>query len=674
MVQVRFGRVVEHQTPRGQGGFRSREECVAQIVSLYDVVKRRLRSDTPTIITFWDFHRAYDSVSHIGFLCKLKQAGFDPSGRLYRFVRALYEAPTLSVRFATGMHTELVDLLEGLRQGCPLSPGFFNFFVQDLSSVLDEVGGVSVPGLQEGISHLLFADDLTTLSGTVDGLVRTTGAAVAWAAQNQMAFNPGKMLVLVVAPTEDQRQEIKDEIAARNVCVQGVRIPVVTEATCLGLLLHESWDLTHMVNARVKHGLALVESMRSFLQCTLVPIALRSLVISSCVIPTMLYGAEVWATKVLSAKVQGVVNIACRYVLRLPRTTASVSVVAMLAELGLAPCFALAFARRIRLWAKAPALSTWIEQLVKHEYKLCWSRQTAQCVKRYGLDLSGIDAGDVYQRALGHLSVRWHLPAEVHMKAKSAIGYRAHQMYRTALGSKNFEWSVKHGVELNQLAKSRCGGLFLGSKAWRVNADWMVNRPEASNVCVFCTEMVECVDEPETDSHLWIRCPKWDYLRKKYQLDQRIAEITACLVKAEKPAVVVLPGDGEAVVAPALDDSGSARSSSGVSGGGGSVESGADSVSVSSNASREAREAARRVRDDHVCRILQGGSFQNTAVKEWALAFKASAPIVSVQSSRNGKEIQIRHGSLQSAMFLDEVMRARAIAIRDIKASLKDAE
>ncbi|OMJ14538.1 LINE-1 retrotransposable element ORF2 protein, partial [Smittium culicis] len=58
-----------------QAGFRTREECVAQATTLYEVVRRRKISGLSTWIGFIDFAKAYDRVPHEALLRKIKTAG-----------------------------------------------------------------------------------------------------------------------------------------------------------------------------------------------------------------------------------------------------------------------------------------------------------------------------------------------------------------------------------------------------------------------------------------------------------------------------------------------------------------------------------------------------------------------------------------------------------------------
>src|SRR4051812_11915511 len=60
---------------REQAGIRSREECAAQVIALYEIARRRQLCGLPTFAAFIDFRKAYDTVPHQALLKKLDGIG-----------------------------------------------------------------------------------------------------------------------------------------------------------------------------------------------------------------------------------------------------------------------------------------------------------------------------------------------------------------------------------------------------------------------------------------------------------------------------------------------------------------------------------------------------------------------------------------------------------------------
>ncbi len=609
VVKSRFEAVVEGVLPRAQGGFRKREECVAQVVSLYDAVARRKAKGMTTVLAFWDMKRAYDSVPHLGLMMKLRRFGF--SGRFMAFIEALYAHPKLRVRVAEGVWTDTIDLLAGVRQGDIPSPGFFNFFIMDLSAALASVPNPCVvPGTEDPLVELLFADDLATAADGPAVLGAQIEVIERWCEENDMWMNVPKCAVMVVAPSAAKSAEMKAALASADLKVHGCPVSVVDSVVYLGLLLHESWDVSVTAKDRAKKGQALVSSINAFLTCTTIPLSTRSLVIRTVVIPTMLYGCELWGSTITAAPVQKVVNSAMRATLHC--SSGGVSVAALSLEMGIAPVFASVLARKLRLRAKAPQLRTWISTLTQHEWGRCWSRKCLTAARRHGvmpalesaLAQPQVDCSKaVYKKVIALMTERCYSDDSKWMAARSAKAFRDANMKGTSLASPDFPWVCELGAQLTQLARSRCGWLVTTCLAWAPGHDRAVEG--GLNSCPFCRGCPGAVTEWETVTHVWVRCVRWSALRDKYGLT---ALISWCR------------------------------------------EFGPDDVS-----------------DDGIAVLLQGGSVQDTALKRWVVGKDShdSSVIVSVQGyCSDGEGIDIRHSSVQAALFLSEVQRERMIIIK----------
>jgi exonuclease III len=607
VVKSRFEMVVDGVLPRSQGGFRRREECVAQVTALHDAIWRRKAKGLTTVVAFWDMKKAYDTVPHQGLLMKLRRFGF--SGRFMAFVEALYDHPKLKVRVAEGVWTHVIDLLAGVRQGDIPSPAFFNFFILDLSETLATVPNPCViPGVDEPLVEVLFADDLATVADGPVALRAQIDVIERWCEENDMAMNVPKCAMLVVAPTAAKGAAMKAELAAANLTVHGSALAVCESVTYLGLSLHESWELEVMAADRVRVGKALVSSIRAFLSCTTIPLATRALVIRTVVIPTMLYGCELWGCLSRAQPVQQAVNAAMRTALH---CHGGVSVAAISSELGINPVFATVVGRRMRLRAKATSLRTWIATLTQQEWGQCWSRRCVTMAKKHGvwpalqaaLEPPAVDCKGVYKEVVSTLTERCYSDGSSWMESRSGKSFRDADMAKTSLASPDLPWVCGLGNQLTLLARSRCGGVAFTCRAWAAGHDRAVLG--GLNSCPFCRGMPDAVVEWETATHVWVRCVRWRALRDKYGIS---ALIQWCR------------------------------------------EFGPDAVS-----------------DDGIATLLQGGSVQDTAVKHWAVGKSPTTwgVIVSVQGNSDVEGIDIKHGSAQAALFLAEVQQQRMMTIRE---------
>lgn len=101
---------------KNQAGFRSREECIAQATTLYEIAIRRRNFGMNTLACFLDFAKAYERVPHEELLKKLRSV--EIGGKLLRMIRAAYENSRICVRSGPILSKE-VPYHRGVRQGCP---------------------------------------------------------------------------------------------------------------------------------------------------------------------------------------------------------------------------------------------------------------------------------------------------------------------------------------------------------------------------------------------------------------------------------------------------------------------------------------------------------------------------------------------------------------------------
>ncbi|KAH9274413.1 hypothetical protein BASA83_003043 [Batrachochytrium salamandrivorans] len=162
VLQMRIERFVETNNLLSykQAGFRKREECVGQVVSLVDIIQRRQNAGLNTHVLFIDIRKAFDTVPVGALLWKLQNMGFPR--RTLAFLKALYTSSSAQAR-AGSLLSDPFPVQRGVRQGCSLSGLLFNLFIND---ILNGVAPITVPGLPRdtnSIRGLMYADDVASL-------------------------------------------------------------------------------------------------------------------------------------------------------------------------------------------------------------------------------------------------------------------------------------------------------------------------------------------------------------------------------------------------------------------------------------------------------------------------------------------------------------------------------
>ncbi|KAH6593190.1 hypothetical protein BASA50_007398 [Batrachochytrium salamandrivorans] len=182
VLQMRIERFVETNNLLSyeQAGFRKREECVGQVVSLVDIIQRRQNAGLNTHVLFIDIRKAFDTVPVGALLWKLQNMGFPR--RTLAFLKALYTSSSARAR-AGSLLSDPFPVQRGVRQGCPLSGLLFNLFIND---ILDGVAPITVPGLSRDtnpIRGLMYADDVAVFADSEQSLLAASTAVEQWANQ-----------------------------------------------------------------------------------------------------------------------------------------------------------------------------------------------------------------------------------------------------------------------------------------------------------------------------------------------------------------------------------------------------------------------------------------------------------------------------------------------------------
>ncbi|KAH9273740.1 hypothetical protein BASA83_003732 [Batrachochytrium salamandrivorans] len=217
-----------------KAGFRKREECVGQVVSLVDIIQRRQNAGLNTHVLFIDIRKAFDTVPVGALLWKLQNMGFPR--RTLAFLKALYTSSSARAR-AGSLLSDPFPIQRGVRQGCPLSGLLFNLFIND---ILDGVAPITVPGLPRDtnpIRGLMYADDVAVFADSEQSLLAASTAIEQWAIQWEMQFGVAKCGIISftghLAPRLDSPLDIR---------LHGQLVSRVESYKYLGILIDSKLD------------------------------------------------------------------------------------------------------------------------------------------------------------------------------------------------------------------------------------------------------------------------------------------------------------------------------------------------------------------------------------------------------------------------------------------------
>ena len=477
-----------------QAGFRTREECVAQVTTLVEVVKRRSNKGMMTHAIFIDFAKAYDKVPHSGMLRKLESIGI--RGHLYKVIRALYEDPRMCVRIGNDL-SEQVAYRCGVRQGCPASPILFDLYINDIFKGIE---GITVPGILEKLPGLLFADDAVVFAETPQGLADATRKLYEWAIKWEMKINVGKCGIISFPDKSGIVQQ--HTIEGDPIMIGTEVVPRVDMYTYLGVQIDMNLSREAMISNNVAKGRKTLNSLTKFLCRKEYPSHLKVLLVKAKLIPVLTYGGEIWGMNTqIASKAQKVCDDALRMIVRGGRST---GLKRLRDELGIATIASVAATRRLRALTKFETLRTWIAILLASTAKSkfdTWITGGRRWMRTYvGISVGEEERVDSKRRLLNIFDVRER------RKDRTRATARAEDLGLT----QSSPW-----LEMEKLYPELCEmltevgrmriGIFPTGK--RLVYQRMLDS-DFANSCPICNRPT-----PESLEHMFFECPSWNISR-----------------------------------------------------------------------------------------------------------------------------------------------------------------
>ena len=265
-----------------QAGFRKDHRCSDNVLILRTLIEKCKANKKPLYCCYVDFSKAFDTLPCKQLWNRLEDLGIH--GCMLNAIKSYYANVQTCVATPSG-HTGLFGCTMGVKQGCPLSPLLFGFYIDKLAKALQDTH-CDAPNLcGHPIPGLFFTDHSTLLSWSENGLQIAINKMEQFCDSHGLTVNASKTKIVVYGGGEKGKWTYK-----------GCQLERVTAYKCLGLLIHAKKHLAsncalELANSAKRALHALISRCSSLhvesptLQCALFDILVR---------PKLYYGCEIW--------------------------------------------------------------------------------------------------------------------------------------------------------------------------------------------------------------------------------------------------------------------------------------------------------------------------------------------------------------------------------------------
>ena len=316
-------------------------------------------SNKPVYSVFVDFSKAFDSVNRTALAFKLGKIGI--RGTLLKLIIDMYRDTNYIIK-SNGRFSVPFSAKFGVKQGCNLSPLFFNIFINDIHDSFDEpCKPLNINDWK--VSSISYADDLVLLSESESGLQNTLVKLENYCNTWGLKVNIKKTKVVIFnKPFNNKSKKLHFEIDNKKL--------EVTNTYCyLGVDISNTGSFLNATDSLYKKGLRALYSIYSTLdvRSDVANTRLFLKLFDALVQPVVLYGCEIWGSHCLNSN-----NRLLTFVNKFYKTLIGVkqrsSNVGVLCELGRYPIEVNIAKAMIKYWFRLTSLPT--NRLAAHCY---WS-------------------------------------------------------------------------------------------------------------------------------------------------------------------------------------------------------------------------------------------------------------------------------------------------------------
>ena len=274
----RMSDAVDETLRKEQAGFRKQKGCVDQIFTLRNIIEQCMEWQRQLYVNFVDFEKAFDSIHRDCLWSILRHYGI-PS-KLVHLIKSFYR----NFRCSVGHSDTFFEVKTGVRQGCVMSAILFNLAIDWVMrrTTEDTPKGIRW-SLFTTLDDLDFADDLALLSHTHQHIQDKTSRLQTFGQQVGLRISTKK--------TETMTLNVNTPAPVK---VNGANLQQTDKFTYLGTIIKPEGGTKEDIYSRLGKARNAFKEMNNVWRSTQYSTKTKLKLYQSCVVSTLLYGAECW--------------------------------------------------------------------------------------------------------------------------------------------------------------------------------------------------------------------------------------------------------------------------------------------------------------------------------------------------------------------------------------------
>ena len=282
ILQARRQQYVNRGLPDVQAGFRKGRGTRDQIANIRWIMEKGKRVPENIYFCFIDCAKAFDCVNHNKLWKILKEMGIPD--HLTCLLRNLHAGQEATVRTGHGT-TDWFQIGKGVRQGCILSPCFFNFYAEYImrNAGLEEAQA-GIKNARRNINNLRYADDTTLMAESEEELksllmkLKEEGETVG------LKLNIQKRKIMASGPITSWE-------------IDGETVEKVSDFILGGSKITADGDCSHEIKRCLLFGRKVLTNLDRIFKSRDITLPTKVHLVKALVFPVVMYGCESWTIK-----------------------------------------------------------------------------------------------------------------------------------------------------------------------------------------------------------------------------------------------------------------------------------------------------------------------------------------------------------------------------------------